>query len=1030
MAGQDIVQNMILTLGQSQSDRTPAALDAHYADIDERTTADMLAFLKKLASHIHYYRDNSTLPIGDWSNFFPFAADESESWLKSLGSDTPAHLSLLVSFLELYKKPQDIINAFTGKHLNFFYQDILQLVKKGALPDRAHLTINLKKGADPVAINKNHLLSAGKDATGIELIYAPTCETVINSATIFSLRSLFIDPIDRGIVRYAPIANSLDGLGGTLNEEEPKWRAFGHPALPVAETGFALASPVLRMQEGTRKITATLTLANIDSTLLSTSRLQSALTIYLSGEKAWLGPYTISPTLNGSTLKFDFTLTASEAAVIDYDKAQHGYHFEAQAPVMQLFLNTQKSGHIGYESFKGVQLKSVRIEVDVQEVRNLKLESDAGKLNPAKAFLPFGPQPEAGSRFMVGCSEALSKKLSELTLTLQWKGAPVDFSSYYTSYSTTGYSTTVSNSYFSADVSFSDAGSLNATNSSKLLFATNNASAEHSISFSTTPTAASGNYYGNIQLVQTLSGTGSSWAQSNLSQILLMSPIFFTLAKPEVEAENGFITLSLNRNFLHKTYRKEHTKNLMTYAKSGGTLVMLNEPYTPEIQSIKLSYKAFTDNVDVSSTEKTAFANNDVIFYHLTYFGQMREHAYQRSLFGHITDRSVTLMPQYSANGELLIGIEKLNAGDSISLLFQVAEGSADPDLTQENITWAVLCDNYWKTLGPDELISDSTNRLLTSGLIKCIIPSEATLTNTTLPAGYIWLKASVAGNVNALSQLISVEANAIEVKFINNNGIPGNDPNHLATPLAADSITKFKSNISGVKKVTQPYASFGAKMVESDITFRTRVSERLRHKERAITAWDSERIILEKHPDIHKVKCIPHAKPGHWLTPGNVTIIVVPSLINKNAIDPLQPKVDSNTLSEVLKLLQAHGGMQIKYHVKNPSYQKVRLDFAVKFKTGFEFNYYHHQLNAELLEYLSPWAYDTTQDISFGGRLYRSVIVDFIEELEYVDYVADFKLYSYMTPGGNLVDRSEVFPQAPDAILVSDASHVITEYK
>ncbi len=1025
MAGQDIVQNMILSLGQSQSDRTPAALSVHYADIDERTTADMLAFTKKLAQHLHYYKDSSSIPAGNWDNFFPFEADKSDNWLKSLGSDTPAHLALLVSFLELYKKPQEILNTLTGKHLDFYYQEVLQLVKKSALPDRAHLLIELKKGAAPIAISHNNLLTAGKDAIGTERIYAPTSETVINSATIFSLRSLFIDPINNGIVRYAPIANSSDGLGGTLNKKEPKWYGFGHSALPVAETGFALASPILRMQEGTRIITTTLTLANFDNSLLSTNKLEGAFTLYLTGESSWLGPYNISPTLSGNTLTFVLTIAESEAAVIDYDKAQHGYHFEAQAPVMQLFLNADKSQNIGYKNFKGVQLKKAHIAVDVQGITTLKLESDAGKLNPAKAFIPFGPQPEAGSRFKIGHNESLSKNLSELTLSLQWKGIHSNLQHYYAN-----YKTTVSNSYFTADISFSDAGTLSAINDSRPLFSASNATAEQTIIFSTNPAVVPSRHYSNAMLAQTLSGTGSSWAKFNLSQMLLMSPITYTLAKPATKIEDGFITLSLNKSFLHKEYRKEHTKNLMTYAKNGGNLVLLNEPYTPEIQSIKLSYKAFTDNVDLASTEKSAYANNEIIFYHLTYFGQMREHSYQRTLFDNIIDKSVSLMPHYNANGELLIGIEKLKAGDSISLLFQVAEGSADPDLPKQNLTWSVLCDNYWRQLGTDELISDSTNQLLTSGLVRFVIPGDATLTNTILPTGYIWLKASVAGSVNALSQLINVAANAIEVEFIDHYNGKANDTDHLATPLAAGSITKFKNNISGVKKITQPYASFGGKTKEEDELFHTRVSERLRHKERALTAWDSERIILEKFPSIYKVKCIPHSKPGHWLTPGNVTIIVIPSLVNKNAINPLQPKADSNTLSKIHQLLQKQSGVQIKHHIRNPSYQKIRLDFAVKFKTGFEFNYYKKQLNSALLAYLSPWAYDSSKDINFGGRVYKSMVIDFIDELEYIDYVTDFKLYSYINIEDNLVDSSEVIPKAPDAILVSDASHIIIEHK
>ena len=46
MAGQDIVQNMIDTLGQSQDKRFPGGLAEHFVDIEERTDADFLKFLK------------------------------------------------------------------------------------------------------------------------------------------------------------------------------------------------------------------------------------------------------------------------------------------------------------------------------------------------------------------------------------------------------------------------------------------------------------------------------------------------------------------------------------------------------------------------------------------------------------------------------------------------------------------------------------------------------------------------------------------------------------------------------------------------------------------------------------------------------------------------------------------------------------------------------------------------------------------------------------------------------------------------
>ena len=1019
MAGQDIIQQMLLARGSSQKGRIQPELDAHFVDVDERSTEDLLLFLKKFSEHVRFYAEDSTTASGDWQNFFPFDVNTVRQWLDSAVEDTPAHLGLLLSFLELYKKPQEIINRFTAKHLDFYYADVLRLNKKSALNDRAHVSIELKKNAAPVALTTDMMLSAGKDDIGKERLYRPTSETVINRAKIFSLRSVFIDPSDKGVVRYAPIANSSDGLGGGLDKEDGKWRAFGYAGLPEAETGFALASPVLNMQEGVRVIKVTLGLSNISAELASLD-LTEIFNVFISGEKSWIGPSPVTPELSGNRLSFELTLGESEQAVTAYDSTVHGYNFETSTPVMQVFLNTGQSGQAGYETFRDIRLNDVRIKVTVSEFRNLVLESDAGSLNAARAFLPFGPQPGKGSRFMVGCAEALSKKLTDLSLNVTWKGVNSNLSNHYAN-----YASSVTNSSFTASITFSDAGSLSASSSGRNLFDESNATLEHEISFSTSASSGSGQYYSQAQMMQTLSQTGSSWARYNLSQILLMKPIYFSLARPAVEAQQGFITLSLNRDFLHREYRQEYTKNVMAYAKGDDTtLVMLNEPYTPEIQSIKLSYTAQTDRVEIASTDQSAFANQDVLFFQLSYFGQRREHAYQRDQFDFMVDKSVTLLHKYTAAGELLIGLENLLAGDSVSLLFQVAEGSANPDLPQEQLSWSVLCDNYWKPLGVDELVSDSSNQLLTSGVIKFVIPEEATITNTVLPAGKIWLKASVDGDVNALCQMVDILANVIEVEFSDQD----NDPMHLASSLPAGTIKNFKHNISAVKKLDQPYASFGGRMQENDEAYRNRVAERLRHKDRAISGWDIERLVLEQFPRLHKVKCIPHARPGHWLSPGHVSLIVVPTLENKNAINPLEPRADSNTLSQVLAFIQHKGGMQVTYHVHNPSYQKLRVEFSVRFKTGFEFNYYSAQLNQALKQQLSPWAYDNSRDISFGGRVYKSALIDFVEELEYVDYVTDFNLYSYVDAADNRTDSDEVYPVAPDAILVSDSAHVITE--
>lgn len=1043
MAEQDIIQNQITQLGQSQKERQAKELGIHFADVDGQTTADLLRFTKAFAAFVNYYRNNPATPIGNWSNFFP---DETaiESLLKNESANTSPHLALFLAFLALYKQPQSVINNITARHLDFYYKDVLRLKNKAAIPDKVHLLLELKKNVAPIRILPEHLFSAGNDATNVELIYAPTRETVINAVKVESLRSVYFEHEGRGTIRYAPIANSADGLGGKLTGNEPKWSGFGSSLLPIAEVGFAIASPVLRMKEGTRKVTVSLQLNNVNSTQLNNTSLNGAFDVFITGEKSWLGPYNVSPSLSAkNVLTFSFTVPETEKAVIDYNAAIHGYSYNAQTPIVQILLKANNT-NIGYNNFNNVTLATAAVSVEVSNITSLNLESDGGTLDAKKAFLPFGPQPTKGSRFLISYAEALAKKLSEVKLTVQWKDAPTNFSSHYSN-----YGVTISNNYFTAAVSFNDGGSWVNTSYGVQLFDSGNAASKRTFTFTPSSASVSSSVTEGMK-IYALDTADSQWAMEAARKYVLAKPVFAPIrmsapqsfiapgttaetSVPEVLA--GFITFSLNQDFLHSTYRKKYVEKVMQYSKEGsGIPNILNEPYTPTIQSISLSYKANSDRVKIDSTLLNDFANSDLQFFHISYFGQMREHGYQRqqveSQIKAGIDTAVPLLPSYNNAGELLIGLSQLNAGDSVSVLFQVAEGSADPDLPSEDLYWFVLCDNYWKPLSRSEVVLDTTNQLLTSGIIQFVIPWEAMTQNTILPSGFIWIKAAIKINpaikdkddVTAVCQLIDVAANAVEVQFVEQD----NDVNHLLSALEPGRIAKLKNGLSAIKAVKQPFASFSGRAVETDSAFYTRVSERLRHKNRCLTPWDYERIILEAFPKVHKVKCISHAKENSWLAPGYILIVVVPDLKNKNTINPLEPKVDADTIDRITNYIQERSGMQVRLKVKNPRYQKLKVDFNVKFYLGYEFNYYKTLLEQEIIGFLSPWLYNSERDISFGGKFYKSVLLDFVEELPYVDYVTDFKMYSSSGEIISYNDINEVQPGTPDTILVSDTTHII----
>jgi hypothetical protein len=77
--------------------------------------------------------------------------------------------------------------------------------------------------------------------------------------------------------------------------------------------------------------------------------------------------------------------------------------------------------------------------------------------------------------------------------------------------------------------------------------------------------------------------------------------------------------------------------------------------------------------------------------------------------------------------------------------------------------------------------------------------------------------------------------------------------------------------------------------------------------------------------------------------------------------------------------------------HAKNPVYEQIIVGFKVQFYTGTDKGFYLKQLNDEIVYFLTPWAFNENADVQFGGKIYASSIINFIEERPYVDFITDF---------------------------------------
>ena len=114
----------------------------------------------------------------------------------------------------------------------------------------------------------------------------------------------------------------------------------------------------------------------------------------------------------------------------------------------------------------------------------------------------------------------------------------------------------------------------------------------------------------------------------------------------------------------------------------------------------------------------------------------------------------------------------------------------------------------------------------------------------------------------------------------------------------------------------TSPSRPSAAGRSRPTLAFATRVSERLRHKDRAIALWDYEHLVLEAFPvDLpgavpqpHPVRARRASGTGIYreLAPGHVTVVTIPDLAVPNPRDPLRPFTSLRVLGEIEQFLGA----------------------------------------------------------------------------------------------------------------------------
>ncbi|MEX8497515.1 hypothetical protein [Leptothrix ochracea] len=639
-------------------------------------------------------------------------------------------------------------------------------------------------------------------------------------------------------------------------------------------------------------------------------------------------------------------LRADHPAIVNVNPACHGQAWaglwgsgQVSLPVLQLQLQS-RSRLLASSLLQQLCLDSVGLHVEVRGLRSLELHNQMGRLDASKPFMPFGPLPDLSSYLLFGHPELAHKPLQQLRLHLRWSGLPTSpWSAYHEAYQAADPGTSWHPQALQVQPALLLDGQWQTGPEKSLpLFASTlqgRVLPEQSMDLSHSPL---------MRLHRPISGPMQQETYSLLSR-------HGYIRLQLTQANHGTQTTPATHAFGHALYPRLMTEKLLLNSKLKKPEALPNPPYTPAISAISVDYSA-VERIPARPESSPDTGNTGSQLLHVGPFGVHPLRRVSQSEPIHVLQR-------WPSQGQLLIGLQggsqsgqapqtiQTVGGGTLSLLFKLRSQSALEPLGRPlpTLRWQAWCGESWRELESFRILMDSTQGLLRTGVIMLELPPDMSTLGPGLPPDCFWLRLLGDGDLSLLAGLQGVWTNGLVAQL---------EGEELATPLPAQRILAAQDPLPGLAAVHQPWPSFGGRAVETTPQWITHTAERLRHRARACSPWDYERLVLQAFPGVYKVKCIPRSeqKPGAPLT-----VVVVPALPAGSDADGTEaPKLDAATLAEIERFLAARMAPGQALLVRNPTYERIQVRCSLRLQTGQAVGECLRQLNTTVRHFLSPW--------------------------------------------------------------------------
>ena len=924
-------------------------------------------------------------------------------------ADHPAHIGLYLAFVRLMRTAQSHLNSLTERHLDYFYRDYLGLSPRPAKQDRAHVWFALPPGAPPQRLPKGTRLGAGLTPDGRAIEFETTDDMIVTSARIAKLRALRVEHTMRGVALSIREADGLEALAERATESgaaDLGWRPFGpweeDSAVPVRDTelGLLVSAPILALEGGEREVTIRLRIDN-PSMLRELRQIQDP-NLFRQAVTVAGGYMDVRGGLHvcDSYIECSFKLPANAPPVAAFPGSG------LACPAWRLLLSNDWRDY-AYSRLQGLELHDVDIQVSVRGMRSVSVRNPEGPVDTSKPFTPFGGMPVRGSALTIASPEWQGRTLTRLYIEADWANLQDDLGAYFG-----GYGTGVQTADFRASLlQLQDnqwqavetypkpsrlegvqfplfvprrlAGGGAAANEDPggkdaARFVRPNAA--YTFQFlDEDPQRAANEYRFN----RAGAGQPPTSAQAAVFRLTLEGPpmAFGHALYPELIANASLRqALALSRGPLSKltdTVTKTAKAAAAAVAKKIGADAgaidakppPLNPPFAPMVKDFRVGYDART------TLNLGAVAPRGEVF-RIDSFGHRRQ----------ITAKSA-LVEDLSDDGYLYLGLANIDAASlhPVSVLFQI-DGRTSETWTGAGtdraaaIKWSYRSRTGWERFPPDGVPLDETRGLIKSGIVK-FMPQRGMAADAN-GDGLVWFRASTTADAAKAGSIVSIETQGVAAV----RSSPAEEINGRWT-LPAGSIKHLNAKDIQIASIHQPFETQGGEPPESTADFRLRVSERLRHRNRAVQAKDYEQLTLGRFPVVGDAKCL--TGPD-----GRVLLTVAPVRHGRNRM----PALPAGTLTDIhdylSALMPASAGELV---VRSPNYDRVRVSAWID-AGDRELDALLHDLEVAADKVIAPWLFDPTAPLRIGPGESRVDVSHIQQALADVDQVRAVSAVSLVT--------------------------------